>query len=47
MNEIISRNRSLGPEAAMQLVEERAAGGFSTPEIPTCVRTRRRIRYIA
>ena len=29
MNEIILRNRNLGPEAAMQLVEERAPNGFA------------------
>ena len=29
MNDIILRNRNLGPEAAMQLVEERAPNGFA------------------
>lgn len=29
MNDIILRNRVLGPEAAMQLVEERAPNGFA------------------
>jgi 5-methylphenazine-1-carboxylate 1-monooxygenase len=29
MNDIILRNRTLGPEAAMQLVEERAPNGFA------------------
>jgi 2-polyprenyl-6-methoxyphenol hydroxylase-like FAD-dependent oxidoreductase len=29
MNDIILRNRSLGPEAAMQLAEERAPNGFA------------------
>ncbi|MHC2338042.1 flavin-dependent oxidoreductase [Bradyrhizobium sp. USDA 4454] len=29
MNELILRNRNLGPEAAMQLVEERAPNGFA------------------
>ena len=28
MNDITLRNRSFGPEAAMQLVEERAPNGF-------------------
>jgi 5-methylphenazine-1-carboxylate 1-monooxygenase len=32
MNDIILRNRSLGPEAAMQLVEERAPSGFARVE---------------
>ena len=29
MNDIIMRNRNLGPEAAMQLAEERAPNGFA------------------
>jgi 2-polyprenyl-6-methoxyphenol hydroxylase-like FAD-dependent oxidoreductase len=29
MNDIVRRNRNLGPEAAMQLAEERAPNGFS------------------
>ena len=29
MNDITLRNRGFGPEAAMQLVEERAPGGFA------------------
>jgi 2-polyprenyl-6-methoxyphenol hydroxylase-like FAD-dependent oxidoreductase len=29
MNDIVLRNRVLGPEAAMQLVEERAPNGFA------------------
>src|SRR5262249_35016704 len=29
MNDIILRNRNLGPEAAMQLAEERAPNGFT------------------
>jgi 5-methylphenazine-1-carboxylate 1-monooxygenase len=32
MNDIILRNRNLGPEAAMQLVEERAPNGFARVE---------------
>ena len=32
MNDIILRNRNLGPEAAMQLAEERAPNGFSRVE---------------
>jgi 5-methylphenazine-1-carboxylate 1-monooxygenase len=32
MNEVILRNRSFGPEAAMQLVEERAPEGFARIE---------------
>ncbi|HVA14312.1 MAG TPA: flavin-dependent oxidoreductase [Stellaceae bacterium] len=32
MNEIILRNRNFGPEAAMQLAEERAPGGFKEIE---------------
>jgi 2-polyprenyl-6-methoxyphenol hydroxylase-like FAD-dependent oxidoreductase len=32
MNDIILRNRNLGPEAAMQLAEERAPNGFSSIE---------------
>jgi 2-polyprenyl-6-methoxyphenol hydroxylase-like FAD-dependent oxidoreductase len=32
MNDVILRNRSLGPEAAMQLAEERAPNGFARVE---------------
>ena len=32
MNDIILRNRTFGPEAAMQLVEERAPDGFARIE---------------
>jgi 2-polyprenyl-6-methoxyphenol hydroxylase-like FAD-dependent oxidoreductase len=32
MNDIILRNRQLGPEAAMQLAEERAPDGFARVE---------------
>ena len=32
MNDVILRNRHLGPEAAMQLAEERAPNGFARVE---------------
>ena len=32
MNEITLRNRKFGPEAAMQIVEERAPNGFAKVE---------------
>jgi hypothetical protein len=32
MNDITLRNRNFGPEAAMQLAEERAPGGFKDIE---------------
>jgi hypothetical protein len=32
MNDIILRNRNLGPEAAMRLAEERAPNGFARVE---------------